>query len=76
MGSILASPYAQNVSLLLCQELFNEASLSDAGNLMYLSHGGAQAGRVQSDPARDPFVCGQCIWKVALHDIIYDIISC
>ena len=27
MGSIPASPYARNVPLLLCQELFNEASL-------------------------------------------------
>jgi hypothetical protein len=27
---------------------------------MYLSHGGTQAGRVQSDPTGDPFVCGQC----------------
>ena len=27
---------------------------------MYPSHGGTQAGRVQSDPTGDPFVCGQC----------------
>ncbi len=31
MGSIPASPDARNVPLLLCQERFNEASLSDVG---------------------------------------------
>ncbi len=40
----------------------NNSDIVDAGNLMYPSHGGTQAasGRVQSDPAGDPFVCGQC----------------
>ena len=38
----------------------NNSDIVDAGNLMYPSHGGTQAGRVQSDPTGDPFVCGQC----------------
>jgi hypothetical protein len=38
----------------------NNSDIVDAGNLMYPSHGGTQAGRVQSNPAGDPFACGQC----------------
>ncbi len=41
-------------------DLHNNSDIVDAGNLMYLSHGGIQAGRVQSDSTGDPFVCGQC----------------
>ncbi len=36
------------------------SDIADAGSLMYQSHCGTRAGRVQSDQAGDPFVCGQC----------------
>ena len=40
MGSIPASPYARNVTLLLCQERFNEASLPvENGNIYQHKNG-------------------------------------